>query len=99
MLIRQIDLRGKVLSKAEYKKLIPRGNFSVADAMVKIQPTLDIVKNASENDLKKLCLEFDGISPKSIRVEKSELVTALAELDPKIRAALELAITQVKKVA
>ena len=99
MIIRQIDLSGKVLSKSELKKLIPRGNFSVADAMAKIQPTLDRVKNGSEDDLKQLCLEFDGIAPKSIRVDKELLAAALAQLDPKIRSALELAISQVKKVA
>jgi imidazoleglycerol phosphate synthase glutamine amidotransferase subunit HisH len=32
--MRQLDLRGKQLSKVEYKKLLPRGDFSVADAAV-----------------------------------------------------------------
>lgn len=99
MKIRQIDLRGKVLSKSELKKLIPRGNFSVADAMIKIQSTLDKVRTGDENDLKQLCLEFDGVAPRTIRVNPAELSSALSELDPKIKSAIELAIKQVKKVA
>jgi histidinol dehydrogenase len=99
MPMRQIDLSAQSLSKSEYRKILPRANFSVDEAIEKIKPTLRKVKEGDENVLKQLALEFDGIAPKSIRVDKKDLLEALAKLDPKIRSALEVAIRQVSKVA
>ena len=97
MLIRQLDITGKKLSKREYKELIPRANLSVESAMIKIAPILQRVKAGDEAELIKLATEFDGVTPKSIRVSSDELTKALAGLDPAIRKSLELAIDQVRK--
>ena len=63
-----------------------------------IQPILDRVKNGTEADLIALAQEFDGIAPASIRVPQLALNEALSQLDPAIRAALELSIERVRKV-
>ena len=97
MLIRQLDITGKKLTKREYKELIPRANLSVESAMIKIAPILQRVKAGDEAELIKLATEFDGVTPKSIRVSSDELQKALAALDPAIRKSLELAIDQVRK--
>jgi histidinol dehydrogenase len=97
MLIRQLDITGKKLTKREYKELIPRANLSVESAMIKIAPILHRVKDGDEAELIKLATEFDGVTPKSIRVSNDELQKALAGLDPAIRKSLELAIDQVRK--
>jgi histidinol dehydrogenase len=97
MLIRQLDITGQKLSKSEYKKLIPRANLSVESAMIKIAPILQRVKDGDEAELIKLAAEFDGVTPKSIRVSDDELKNALSALDPAIRKSLELAIDQVRK--
>ena len=97
MLIRQLDITGKKLTKREYKELIPRANLSVESAMIKIAPILQRVKDGDEAELIKLATEFDGVTPKSIRVSNDELQKALAGLDPVIRKSLELAIDQVRK--
>ena len=97
MLIRQLDITGKKLTKREYKELIPRANLSVESAMIKIAPILQRVKAGDEAELIKLATEFDGVTPKSIRVSSDELTKALAALDPAIRKSLELAIDQVRK--
>ena len=97
MLIRQLDITGKKLTKREYKELIPRANLSVESAMIKIAPILQRVKAGDEAELIKLATEFDGVTPKSIRVSSDELQKALAALDPVIRKSLELAIDQVRK--
>jgi histidinol dehydrogenase len=97
MLIRQLDITGQKLSKSEYKKLIPRANLSVESAMIKIAPILKRVKDGDEAELIKLAAEFDGVTPKSIRVSDDELKNALSALDPAIRKSLELAIDQVRK--
>lgn len=97
MLIRQLDITGKKLTKREYKELIPRANLSVESAMVKIAPILQRVKAGDEAELIKLATEFDGVTPKSIRISSDELQKALAGLNPAIRKSLELAIDQVRK--
>ena len=97
MLIRQLDITGKKLTKREYKELIPRANLSVESAMIKIAPILQRVKDGDEAELIKLATEFDGVTPKSIRISNDELQKALSALDPAIRKSLELAIDQVRK--
>jgi histidinol dehydrogenase len=97
-MMRLVDLRGQRLSKAGYTQIIPRATLDVAEAMKLIEPILDRVKNGNESDLIALSKEFDGIAPVSIKVPRAELTKALSELDPKIRAALELSAERIRKV-
>jgi len=97
-MIRTLDLRGQALSKAGYQRAIPRAVLDIATAMRTIEPILERVKNGDEAELIKLAQEFDGISPKSIRVSQSDLDSALAALDPAVRTALELSIERIRKV-
>jgi histidinol dehydrogenase len=96
--IRSVDLRGKKLDKAGYQAELPRAKLDVAQAMALIEPILHRVQHGTERDLISLAEEFDGITPASIRVPQSELDTALEQLDPKIRAALELSAERIRKV-
>jgi histidinol dehydrogenase len=93
-----IDLRGKTLSKAEYKRAIPRANLDVTRAMTAIEPILHRVKNGDEATLKELALEFDGISPAHVRVPRSAIDQALVELDPTVKIALEISIGRIRAV-
>jgi histidinol dehydrogenase len=97
-MIRSLDLRGKALTKAGYQRAIPRANLDIAAALISIEPILQKVKSGSEADLLQLAEEFDGVRPQSIRVPQSALDKALADLDPKIRAALELSAERIRKV-
>ena len=97
-MIRTLDLRGQALSKAGYQRAIPRAALDIATAMRTIEPILERVKNGSESELLKLAEEFDGVRPASIRVSQSDLDTALANLDPAVRKALELSISRIRKV-
>ncbi len=97
-MIRTVDLRGRVLTKAGYQSELPRAALDVAEAMRLIEPILDRVKNGNEDDLIALAQEFDGVTPPSIRVPRAALESALASLAPGIRAALELSIDRVRKV-
>ena len=97
-MIRTVDLRGKALTKAGYNAELPRAALDVAKAMALIEPILHRVKTGGESELIKLAQEFDGVTPTSIRVPQKALDSALASLDPAIRAALELSIERVRKV-
>jgi histidinol dehydrogenase len=97
-MIRTLDLRGQALSKAGYQRAIPRASLDIATAMRTIEPILERVKNGTESDLLNLAQEFDGVRPASIRVSQSDLDAALTNLDPAVRAALELSISRIRKV-
>lgn len=97
-MIRSLDLRGKALTKAGYQKAIPRAALDIAAALVSIEPILQKVKSGTEADLLQLAEEFDGVRPPSIRIPQSALDKALADLDPKVRAALELSAERIRKV-
>ena len=97
-MIRTLDLRGQALSKAGYRRAIPRASLDIATAMRTIEPILERVKNGDESELLKLAEEFDGVRPASIRVSQIELDKALENLDPAVRTALELSISRIRKV-
>jgi histidinol dehydrogenase len=97
-MIRQIDLRGKALSKGEYAQLLPRATLDVDKALKLIEPILARVKSGNESDLIQLAKEFDGVTPTQIRVPKVEIESALLKLDPSIRTALEISIERIRKV-
>jgi len=97
-MIRTLDLRGQTLSKAAYQRAIPRASLDIATAMRAVVPILDRVKRGDEAELKKLAQEFDGVTPKSIRVSQADLDAALFALDPAVRSALELSIARIRKV-
>ena len=97
-MIRTVDLRGKSLDKAGYQELLPRATLDVESAMKTIAPILQRVKTGTEADLIALAQEFDGVTPAAIRVPQDQLNKALAELDPKIRAALEKSASRIRKV-
>jgi histidinol dehydrogenase len=97
-MIRTLDLRGQALSKAGYQRAIPRAKLDIATAMRTIEPILERVKNGDQSELLKLAEEFDGVRPDSIRVSQNELDKALENLDPAVRAALELSISRIRKV-
>jgi len=96
--IRTLDLRGRTLTKAEINREIPRARLDVETAMVAIAPILERVKNGSEETLRELAQEYDGVKPANIRVPQVALDQALAQLDPAIRTALELSISRIRKV-
>lgn len=97
-MLRRVDLRGKNLTKDQYQRELPRATLDVAAAMVAIEPILNRVKNGTEADLIALGEQFDGVRPPSIRVPQAALEAALAQLDPEIRAALELSAERIRKV-
>jgi len=97
-MIRRVDLRGSGLAKAGYQKLLPRATLDINQAMKTVEPILARVKNGSISDLLDLSFEFDGVRPPALRVSQRDLDLALSNLDPAVRAALELSIERIRKV-
>ena len=95
--IRTVDFRGRSLSKAQYRSELPRAKLDIDTALSSISPILETVKTGTEIDLLNLCEKFDGVKPKSIRVPEAEIKSALENLNPEIRNALEEAIRRITK--
>lgn len=97
-MLRRVDFRGRALTKAQYQRELPRAALDVSEAMIAIEPILARVKNGNESDLIALSEEFDRVRPASIRVPQSALDSALANLDPEIRRALEESAARIRTV-
>jgi histidinol dehydrogenase len=92
----RIDLRGRDLSARELLSVVPRAEVNVADALAVVEPILADVRERGEDALREYGQKFDGVAPASLRVPAHELATALATLDPIVRAGLDEAIVRVR---
>ncbi|MEO6793965.1 MAG: histidinol dehydrogenase, partial [Mycobacterium sp.] len=63
-----------------------------------VQPVVDAIRTRGVEAALELSEKFDRVRPASIRVPRAELARALAELDPKVREALETAIERTRIV-
>ncbi len=72
--------------------------MDISQALIAIEPILASVRAGTEDTLKDLAQRFDGARPATIRVAQSDIDNALRQLDPAVRAALEVSIARVRKV-
>ena len=97
-LLRELDLRGRRLSKSEYQALLPRAEMDIDSALESIAPILEAVKNGNETTLKELSLKFDGVAPDSLRVPQAVIDQALQKLDPNLKNVILESIRRVRLV-
>ena len=94
----RIDLRGRTLSTAELRTALPRGGVDVDAIVPKVRPIVDDVAERGAPSALEYGEKFDGVRPEAVRVPAAALAAALAELDPEVRAALEVAIERTRAV-
>ncbi len=92
------DLRGRVLTATQLRAALPRGGVDVDAVMPKVRPIVEAVAGRGAAAALEFGESFDGVRPESVRVPAAALAGALAELDPAVRAALEVAITRTRTV-
>ena len=97
-MLNRTDLRGKVPSAAELRATLPRAEIDVDAALHQVRPVVDAVRDRGVEAVLEYTEKFDRVRPATVRVPADELATALAELDPPVRAALEEAIDRARKV-
>ena len=97
MLVR-VDLRAATPDRATLHRLLPRAAVDVAAVVATVEPIVADVRDRGEAAIRAATARFDGVELASIRVAEEELTGALAELDPDVRAALEIAIERVRVV-
>ncbi|HEY8472756.1 MAG TPA: histidinol dehydrogenase [Natronosporangium sp.] len=84
-----IDLRGRPLpATAELRTLLPRAELDVDTAVEQVRPIVEAVRERGAAAIREASQRFDGVAPTSLRVPAGALETALAGLDPAVRAAM-----------
>lgn len=97
-LLRRIDLRGATLSTARLRTALPRGGVDVDAVLPTVRPIVEAVADRGADAALEYGASFDGVRPDQVRVPADRLAAALAELDPGVRAALEVAIGRARAV-
>ncbi|HTL23653.1 MAG TPA: histidinol dehydrogenase [Mycobacteriales bacterium] len=96
-MIRRIDLRGR--RDADLARELPRAELDVAAAVEQVRPVVEAVRDRGAEAVREATERFDGVRLTDLRVPADALATALAELDPEVRAALEEAVRRNRAVS
>src|SRR5690348_17891888 len=94
----RIDLRNRAMTAAQLRAALPRGGVDVDAVVPKVRPIVDAVAQRGAVAALDYGESFDGVRPATVRVPTDRLDHALAELDPDVRAALEVAIERARAV-
>ncbi|UFU04247.1 histidinol dehydrogenase [Ruania suaedae] len=95
-MLRTIDLRGRPLTAAELRAVLPRAEVDIDVATERVRPILHRVRHEGAAALADLAKQFDGVRPPSLRVPRAALAQALDALDPTVRSALAEAIRRAR---
>ncbi|MEP9365533.1 histidinol dehydrogenase [Nocardioides sp. CN2-186] len=95
-MIRRIDLRGAAAGSIDYREAVPRADFDVEAAVPAVHAICEEVRTRGLDAIREYGERFDGVSVDDIRIPAAALQTALAELDPDIRAALDESIRRLR---
>ncbi|MGW6277975.1 histidinol dehydrogenase [Kribbella sp. NPDC055071] len=104
-MIRRVDLRGRVAAggvvdlQAEVNALVPRAVFDVEKALDVVRPICLDVRHRGLAAVREYGEKFDHVAVEDIRVPAEALKTALEELDPEVRTAVEESIRRVREVS
>ena len=97
---RTVDVRGKNLTLAELRAAVPRAQGrTVADAEEQVLDIISAVRQRGFEALAELAGRFDGVTQDHPRVPQEALASALDQLDPAVRRALEESISRARKFA
>jgi histidinol dehydrogenase len=94
----RIDMRGRTLSAAQLRSALPRGGVDVDAVLPRVRPIVHAVAERGAEAALEYGEAFDGIRPAAVRVPAERLAAALTELDPDVRAALQVAIDRARAV-
>ena len=96
--MRRISLSGNLTGDA-IRDALPRADSAGSGVTVAVEKIIEEVKELGLSALLDHANRFDGVTPDSIRVSKSNLAEALANLDPALKSAIEESISRVTKVS
>ena len=94
----RLDLRGRPLEVRALRHALPRAAFDVDAALEQVRPIVEDVRRRGAAALRDLSERFDGVRPTRLRVPVEVLHSALDQLDPTLRAALEESVRRARLV-
>ncbi len=98
-MLRRTDLRAQKLpTTAALRGLLPRADVDVDAVLHQVRPIVEAVRERGVDAVLEFAERFDRVRPPSVRVPQAAVATALTDLDPAIRAALETSIERARKV-
>ena len=97
-MLSRLDLRGARPDRATLRRLLPRAAVNVNSATTAAQEIVADVRQRGVVAIREATARFDGVASDDFRVAPADLQTALAELNPDVRAALDVAIERVRAV-
>lgn len=97
--IRVLDLRGQSLTAERIRALVPRASLDIAQAAEQIRPLLSEIAESGLPAIVTAAEKFDGFNPEPLLVSELEIKTAVDQLDPELRNAIEESIERVEKVS
>jgi histidinol dehydrogenase len=95
----RIDLRGSALpGTRELTGLLPRAATDIDSVMATVRPLCEDVRIRGALAVREITARLDGVDAEDFAVPPAAIEQALADCDPALRAALEEAISRVRKV-
>ena len=95
-MMQTIDLRGLQPSRAELLDLVPRAQTDVTVASAAAADLIADVRARGGAALLDQAERLDGVRPQHIRVDVAAITSAVRQLDPAVRAALEESVVRVR---
>jgi histidinol dehydrogenase len=92
----RLDLRGD--RRVDPRAVLPRARLDVEVAIASVRPVCDAVRERGAEAVRELTAKFDGVHLRDLRVPQGALESALRDLDPAVRSALEAAIARARTV-
>ncbi len=93
-----VDLRGREPSISELRRVLPRAGVDVNAVLPTVAPIVDAVRERGAEAALEYGERFDGVRPQSVLVPAQVIDSALAELNPDVRGALEQAAQRIRTV-
>jgi histidinol dehydrogenase len=96
--VRVVEISGPI-TQDQIRTALPRASVSIERALETVIPLIEDIKTNSLAAVLEQAERFDGVRPEHIRVPRQIMNQALSELSAELRAAIEVAISRVRKVS
>ncbi len=96
--MRVVEISGPI-TQDQIRTALPRASVSIERALETVIPLIEDIKSNSLAAVLEQAERFDGVRPEHIRVPRQIMDQALSELSAELRAAIEVAISRVRKVS
>ena len=98
-MIQTLDLRGARPTRAELMALVPRAQVDVAVASETAAALIAEVRERGADALRDQAERLDRVRPDAVRIDPAAITAAVRALDPAVRAAIDEAISRVRRAS